>query len=262
MRLAFDIKLSPGIPVSDTLQALFEVLVADRPLFQVKRRLRSTGPDLDPETAAAELTAYVESGKAGVQLTRHGEDPFMSLLLTKSPKFASNISGYLVDNDVASVMAKSHQLLDVVDAYVVRVEGREPSGAQINARNRQAMDAVKTQVDGAPGAYWPRFLLCGLGHRMILSDEIVEFIGAEQIAALPADLAWRENGRQVIAGTADPIPLPTGRYDPQEKLIIDALGATDAFFNPETGELPTRVPELTPARPIRFWNNDGIYTLN
>lgn len=239
------------------------VRIADRrptALFDVSRRVGTAGR-LDIATATAELTEVVESGASSIQLAGEREEPFISLLFTKSPRFGSGIRGYFVDTDVSALTSKVHDLLDVVDAYVVRIEGREPVGGQINARVRQAMAAASRQFGGSPGPHWPTYLLCGLSYRTFLSDELVHFLGAELIAALPEERAWREKGRWLIAGIREPVQLPPDDYDPQERETIEALDAMDAFFNPLTGDLPTRVPELEAAPTARFWTDGGFHAV-
>lgn len=256
--MRFSAVLLPGVPAPADVERVFEVLVDDGALLKAARIVGEAQPLL-PLTGGR-LASNVESGKYFFQVAGADEYPFVTIRFSAHPSLAGRISGYLVHDDVDLVMNKLHELLEVVEAPVTIVQDRAP-GKVVDPRISEARDAVKKKMDGPVGFNWKHYLLAGVGYRTVLSDQVVDFIGSERIAALPDDVAWTEQGRQFLAGSHSLTSLPPDDFDESEYRLLESLDAFDKFYNPETGEPPTEIPTLSHTRDVRFANKDGALEL-
>lgn len=119
-------------------------------------------------------------------------------------------------------------------------------------RSRQALhkNAANEEVRPQRVFYGLYLGLAGVAHRTVLGDELVAMFGEDRLAALPAEMARRRNGRWVLTPTADPLEWTHDRWCPGEAAVIEALGP-EHFFDPATGRLPAVAPELPRVAPYR-----------
>ena len=159
------------------------------------------------------------------------------------------ISGGWPAENVEPLVDGAARLCAALDAPLAMIHARDgPSFEQRKAAHRSAAEAVHGR---AVYPWGPKWGLSGVAYRTVLGRPFVDLIGETALAESPSTVAERRGALWVLKGAADPTAWTGDRWTPEEREIAQRLGE-DLFFNPTSGALPTRTPEIAdfPSFPV------------